>query len=87
MTFNRHDKSSPCFKLSLLSSFYPDRHTDPLLIGDENPALLIITAKNDGEGAYETELHVRLPPQTHYQGLLRDEEVRAAYFTLNLYAY
>ncbi|KAM9457395.1 integrin alpha-IIb [Clarias gariepinus] len=48
--------------------------TDPLLIGDENPALLIITAENRGEGAYETELYVRLPPQTHYQGVLSDEE-------------
>ncbi|XP_060748803.1 integrin alpha-IIb [Tachysurus vachellii] len=48
--------------------------TDPLLIGDENPALLIITAENFGEGAYETELYVHLPPQTHYQGVLSDEE-------------
>ncbi|KAB5553791.1 hypothetical protein PHYPO_G00042750 [Pangasianodon hypophthalmus] len=48
--------------------------TDPLLIGDENPALLIITAENHGEGAYETELYVHLPPQTFYQGVLSDEE-------------
>ncbi|KAK3553130.1 hypothetical protein QTP86_031707 [Hemibagrus guttatus] len=48
--------------------------TDPLLIGDENPALLIITAENHGEGAYETELYVHLPPQTHYHGVLSDEE-------------
>ncbi|KAF4092886.1 hypothetical protein AMELA_G00026350 [Ameiurus melas] len=48
--------------------------TDPLLIGDENPALLIFTAENHGEGAYETELFVHLPPQTHYQGVLSDEE-------------
>ncbi|XP_058231875.1 integrin alpha-IIb isoform X1 [Hemibagrus wyckioides] len=48
--------------------------TDPLLIGDENPALLIVTAENRGEGAYETELYVQLPPQTHYHGVLSDEE-------------
>ncbi|KAF5903798.1 integrin alpha-IIb-like, partial [Clarias magur] len=48
--------------------------TDLLLIGDENPALLMITAENHGEGAYETELYIRLPPQTHYQGVLSDEE-------------
>ncbi|XP_046722757.1 integrin alpha-IIb isoform X1 [Silurus meridionalis] len=48
--------------------------TDPLLIGDDNPALLIITAENHGEGAYETELYVQLPPDTHYQGVLSDEK-------------
>ncbi|XP_060757881.1 integrin alpha-IIb isoform X2 [Neoarius graeffei] len=51
-----------------------EARTDPILIGDENPALLIITAENHGEGAYETELFVHLPPQTHYQGVLSDEE-------------
>uniref|UniRef100_A0A3B1KJX7 Integrin, alpha 2b n=1 Tax=Astyanax mexicanus TaxID=7994 RepID=A0A3B1KJX7_ASTMX len=46
----------------------------PLLIGDENPALLIVKAENRGEGAYETELHVRLPPRTHYQSVLSNKE-------------
>lgn len=69
--------------LILFPLFYPDRRTDPILIGDENPALLIITAENHGEGAYETELFVHLPPQTHYQGVLSDEEVNAISLTLN----
>ncbi|XP_036446093.1 integrin alpha-IIb [Colossoma macropomum] len=46
----------------------------PLLIGDENPALLIIKAENQGEGAYETELHVRLPARTHLQSVLSNKE-------------
>ncbi|KAG9264483.1 integrin alpha-IIb [Astyanax mexicanus] len=46
----------------------------PLLIGDENPALLIVKVENRGEGAYETELHVRLPPRTHYQSVLSNKE-------------
>ncbi|KAL6476784.1 hypothetical protein MHYP_G00152830 [Metynnis hypsauchen] len=46
----------------------------PFLIGDENPALLIIKAENQGEGAYETELHVRLPARTHLQSVLSNKE-------------
>lgn len=72
--------------LVLFLLFYSDRRTDPLLIGDENPALLIITAENHGEGAYETELYVHLPPQTHYQGVLSDEEVRTVSLMLNSHA-
>lgn len=68
----------PWWQLSLFSFLYTDRRTDPLLIGDENPALLIITAENHGEGAYEAELYVHLPSQTHYQGVLSDREVRAS---------
>lgn len=64
---------------------YTDRRTDPLLIGDENPALLIVTAENHGEGAYETELYVQLPPQTHYHGVLSDEEVRAVSLIAEVY--
>uniref|UniRef100_A0A8C8GAN3 Integrin alpha-2 domain-containing protein n=1 Tax=Oncorhynchus tshawytscha TaxID=74940 RepID=A0A8C8GAN3_ONCTS len=41
--------------------------TDRLLIGDDHPALLVITAENRGEGAYETELEIRPPANTHYQ--------------------
>ncbi|XP_062874921.1 integrin alpha-IIb [Trichomycterus rosablanca] len=51
-----------------------EAETNPLLIGDDNPALLIITAENHGEGAYETELFIQLPPQTHFQGVLSDRE-------------
>ncbi|XP_056607795.1 integrin alpha-IIb [Triplophysa dalaica] len=48
--------------------------TDPILIGDENPALLIVEAENRGEGAYETELYITLPPHTHYQGVVSNRE-------------
>lgn len=55
-----------------------------LLIGDENPALLIIQAENQGEGAYEAELHVHLPAKTHYQAVLSNREVRASTLTLHM---
>lgn len=70
--------------LAFILLIYSDSRTDPLLIGDENPALLIITAENFGEGAYETELYVHLPPQTHYQGVLSDEEVRTVSLMLEV---
>ncbi|KAL4657818.1 integrin alpha-IIb-like [Arapaima gigas] len=47
---------------------------DRLLIGDENPVLLLVEAENRGEGAYETELHVHPPAHTHYQSVLVDKE-------------
>ncbi|XP_018619819.2 integrin alpha-IIb [Scleropages formosus] len=47
---------------------------DRLLIGDENPVLLLVEAENRGEGAYETELHVHPPAHTHYQSVLSDKE-------------
>ncbi|XP_036408000.1 integrin alpha-IIb isoform X1 [Megalops cyprinoides] len=58
----------------------PDLHltaeagTDRLLIGDENPVLLLIGAENKGEGAYETELQIHTPAHSHYQGVLSDRE-------------
>ncbi|KAI1884130.1 hypothetical protein AGOR_G00223280 [Albula goreensis] len=48
--------------------------TERLLIGEENPVLMVIRAENRGEGAYETELQIRPPPFTHYQGVLSDRE-------------
>ncbi|TRY96488.1 hypothetical protein DNTS_031539, partial [Danionella cerebrum] len=48
--------------------------TEPILIGDDNPALLIIEAENQGEGAYETELYISPPEHTHYQGVLSNKE-------------
>ncbi|XP_026063556.1 integrin alpha-IIb [Carassius auratus] len=48
--------------------------TQPILIGDENPALLIIEAENQGEGAYETELYISPPAHTHYQGVVSNQE-------------
>ncbi|KAJ8404297.1 hypothetical protein AAFF_G00340700 [Aldrovandia affinis] len=48
--------------------------TGRLLIGEENPVLLVVEAENKGEGAYETELQIRPPAHTHYQGVLSDRE-------------
>ncbi|KAI4891823.1 hypothetical protein NFI96_022466, partial [Prochilodus magdalenae] len=45
-----------------------------LAIGDENPLLLTINAANHGEGAYEAELQVRLPPEADYNGVERRRE-------------
>ncbi|KAL2102057.1 hypothetical protein ACEWY4_003818 [Coilia grayii] len=48
--------------------------TSRLLIGDDSPALLVVEAKNNGEGAYETELHISPPSSTHFQGMVPDRE-------------
>ncbi|XP_031423304.1 integrin alpha-IIb [Clupea harengus] len=48
--------------------------TSRLLIGDENPALLVVEAENQGEGAYETELHISPPTSTHFQGMAAHRE-------------
>ncbi|CAG11957.1 unnamed protein product, partial [Tetraodon nigroviridis] len=45
-----------------------------LLIGDDNPLLLTITAVNRGEGAYEAELHALIPPEADYIGVKRSAE-------------
>uniref|UniRef100_A0A672MWZ8 Integrin alpha-8-like n=1 Tax=Sinocyclocheilus grahami TaxID=75366 RepID=A0A672MWZ8_SINGR len=58
----------PDLKLKAVAS------TQPILIGDENPALLIIEAENQGEGAYETELYISPPAHTHYQGVVSNQE-------------
>ncbi|CAB1341530.1 unnamed protein product [Coregonus sp. 'balchen'] len=54
--------------------------TDRLLIGDDHPALLVITAENRGEGAYETELEIIPPTNTHYQSMVTDRELQAGLF-------
>ncbi|KAJ8251806.1 hypothetical protein GJAV_G00225630 [Gymnothorax javanicus] len=48
--------------------------SERLLIGEENPVLLVIAAENRGENAYETELEIRPPAHTHYQGVLSDRK-------------
>uniref|UniRef100_A0AAR2K6D3 Integrin alpha-2 domain-containing protein n=1 Tax=Pygocentrus nattereri TaxID=42514 RepID=A0AAR2K6D3_PYGNA len=48
-------------------------HTE-LTIGDDNPLLLTLNAANHGEGAYEAELQVRLPPEADYNGVERRRE-------------
>ncbi|ROL27911.1 Integrin alpha-IIb [Anabarilius grahami] len=58
----------PDLKLKAVAS------TEPILIGDENPALLIIEAENQGEGAYETELYISPPAHTHYQGVVSNRQ-------------
>uniref|UniRef100_A0A672QE41 Integrin subunit alpha 8 n=1 Tax=Sinocyclocheilus grahami TaxID=75366 RepID=A0A672QE41_SINGR len=45
-----------------------------LLIGDDNLLMLTINAANEGEGAYEAELHVTLPPEADYIGVERRRE-------------
>ncbi|XP_062841312.1 integrin alpha-8 [Trichomycterus rosablanca] len=45
-----------------------------LLIGDDNPLMLTIKATNQGEGAYEAELVVRVPPEADYNGVERRRE-------------
>ncbi|KAJ7992182.1 hypothetical protein DPEC_G00275870 [Dallia pectoralis] len=48
--------------------------TERLLIGDDHPALLVVTTENQGEGAYEAELEIRLPAKTHYNSMVVDKE-------------
>ncbi|XP_029429548.1 integrin alpha-IIb [Rhinatrema bivittatum] len=48
---------------------------DPLLIGDDNVIPILFNATNEGEGAYEAELHVHLPLEAHFMQALWDMEV------------
>ncbi|XP_008298146.1 integrin alpha-IIb [Stegastes partitus] len=41
--------------------------SDSVLVGGDQSVLLSVSAVNNGEGAYETELVVRLPEHTHFQ--------------------
>ncbi|NWI48887.1 ITA8 protein, partial [Calyptomena viridis] len=53
-------------------SAMPD--TDQLIIGEENCVILIINPRNDGEGAYEAELHIKIPPEADYTGVERNNK-------------
>uniref|UniRef100_A0A8B9V990 Integrin subunit alpha 8 n=1 Tax=Anas zonorhyncha TaxID=75864 RepID=A0A8B9V990_9AVES len=53
-------------------SAMPDK--DPLIIGEENCVMLIINPRNDGEGAYEAELHIKIPPEADYTGVERNNK-------------
>ncbi|KAJ7408597.1 Integrin alpha-8 [Willisornis vidua] len=53
-------------------SAMPD--TDQLIIGEENCLMLIINPRNDGEGAYEAELHIKIPPEADYTGVERNNK-------------
>uniref|UniRef100_A0A8C8EE29 Integrin subunit alpha 8 n=1 Tax=Otus sunia TaxID=257818 RepID=A0A8C8EE29_9STRI len=53
-------------------SAMPDK--DQLIIGEENCVMLIINPRNDGEGAYEAELHITIPPEADYTGVERNNK-------------
>ncbi|XP_028291477.1 integrin alpha-V [Gouania willdenowi] len=44
---------------------------EQIYIGDDNALTLEISAENQGEGAYEAELHVYPPPQADFTGAVR----------------
>ncbi|XP_066886590.1 integrin alpha-8 isoform X2 [Kogia breviceps] len=50
----------------------PDKHQ--VIIGDENHLMLIINARNEGEGAYEAELFVIIPEEADYVGIERSNK-------------
>ncbi|XP_022625427.1 integrin alpha-IIb-like isoform X3 [Seriola dumerili] len=41
--------------------------SDSVLVGEDQSVVISVSAENDGEGAYETELVVRVPEHTHFQ--------------------
>ncbi|KAB0383886.1 hypothetical protein FD755_005803 [Muntiacus reevesi] len=45
-----------------------------VIIGDENHLMLIINARNEGEGAYEAELFVLIPEEADYVGIERSNK-------------
>uniref|UniRef100_A0A8D2HHW4 Integrin subunit alpha V n=1 Tax=Urocitellus parryii TaxID=9999 RepID=A0A8D2HHW4_UROPR len=45
-----------------------------IYIGDDNPLTLIVKAQNQGEGAYEAELIISMPPQADFIGVVRNSE-------------
>uniref|UniRef100_A0A665TPE6 Uncharacterized protein n=1 Tax=Echeneis naucrates TaxID=173247 RepID=A0A665TPE6_ECHNA len=59
--------------------------TAKLVIGADNLVMLTITAVNQGEGAYETELHTLVPPEADYIGVERSElfELNCEYKMVN----
>ncbi|XP_078280544.1 integrin alpha-8-like [Rhinoraja longicauda] len=47
---------------------------DHLIAGISNPLTMVFNAVNEGEGSYETELHIPLPPQIDFISVVRDNE-------------
>ncbi|XP_068104405.1 integrin alpha-V [Hyperolius riggenbachi] len=45
-----------------------------IYIGDDSPLTLFVDAQNQGEGAYEAELFVQIPPQADFIGVVRNNE-------------
>uniref|UniRef100_A0A803TYF2 Integrin subunit alpha 8 n=1 Tax=Anolis carolinensis TaxID=28377 RepID=A0A803TYF2_ANOCA len=62
----------PDLKLSAV----PDR--DQIIIGEENYVTLIVNSRNEGEGAYEAELHIKIPPEADYTGVERNNKALRA---------
>uniref|UniRef100_A0A3B3SBJ2 Integrin, alpha V n=1 Tax=Paramormyrops kingsleyae TaxID=1676925 RepID=A0A3B3SBJ2_9TELE len=58
----------PDLRLSVLSK------QKQMYIGDDGPLTLEVTADNVGEGAYEAELHVYMPPQADFSEVIRNKE-------------
>uniref|UniRef100_A0A6I8SZC1 Integrin subunit alpha V n=1 Tax=Xenopus tropicalis TaxID=8364 RepID=A0A6I8SZC1_XENTR len=58
----------PSLKLSVESE------QKKIFIGDDSPLTLIVNAQNQGEGAYEAELVVQMPPETDFIGVIRNNE-------------
>ncbi|XP_030641886.1 integrin alpha-V isoform X2 [Chanos chanos] len=58
----------PDLKLSVVSD------QKQIYIGDDNPLTLEVTAENSGEGAYEAELHLTMPQQADFIGVVRNSE-------------
>ncbi|XP_064183360.1 integrin alpha-V [Anguilla rostrata] len=58
----------PDLKISVVSD------QKQIYIGDDSPMTLEVTAENKGEGAYEAELYVFMPPQADYIGVVRNSE-------------
>uniref|UniRef100_A0A8C4MVU3 Integrin subunit alpha V n=1 Tax=Equus asinus asinus TaxID=83772 RepID=A0A8C4MVU3_EQUAS len=52
-----------------------DSDQKKIYIGDDNPLTLIVKAQNQGEGAYEAELIISIPPQADFIGVVRNSEV------------
>ncbi|MBN3300268.1 ITAV protein, partial [Amia calva] len=59
----------PNLRLSLVSD------QKQIYIGDDTPLTLTVTAENSGEGAYEAELIVIMPPQADFIGVVRNSEI------------
>ncbi|KAM9346976.1 integrin alpha-V [Symphorus nematophorus] len=60
-------------KPNLMLSVKSDRQQ--IYIGDDNALTLEISAENQGEGAYEAELHVYPPQQADFTGVVRSQDL------------
>ncbi|XP_030055842.1 integrin alpha-8 [Microcaecilia unicolor] len=49
-----------------------DKHQ--LIIGEDDHVMIIVNARNEGEGAYEAELHIQMPQEADYVGDERNTE-------------